>query len=369
MKDKILSLIRSKGPVIPKDISKNFKLDTFFSGAYLSELVETKKLNLTFIRVGGSPLYYLPDQKEQLQSFSKYLNEKDKTAFELLRKEKVLRDNELQPLFRVSMRNMKDFAIQLTVNLPTGQEIFWKWYLLSKEDAEKIIKEKMVQHDIKQMPLQQHPNKPAQLSSHPSPPPTDSHQDEASLLVSPKNIPDPQSIEKIKLLEKEIMDLKAASNKEKTESIKKEHISVSQMTLSVKELQKKTESPPLPSEPLLSEQIVLSNDHFLNTLKSYFDDKQISLEQFTINRKSKDIDLVIKMPTPFGTLDYFCAARDKKRCNEGDLSAAYVKSQVRKLPLLFLTTGMLTKKAQQMLENEFKGHVITKQLENGSKNI
>ena len=54
-------------------------------------------------------------------------------------------------------------------------------------------------------------------------------------------------------------------------------------------------------------------------------------------------------------------AKKKKRCDEKDISAAYMQAQIKKLPLLFLYTHELSKKAQEMLESDaFKNALIKK---------
>src|SRR3989338_4221873 len=142
-KDQIIAIIRNHGPVIPKDLTKKLKIDTIFAGAHLSELVENRKLIVSTAKIGGSPVYFLPDQKDKLEMLYQYLNEKDKAAFDALKQNKILRDIEQPPLIRAAMRSLKDFAVQLTVNLPSGQETFWKWHLLTKDEAEHLIKSKM----------------------------------------------------------------------------------------------------------------------------------------------------------------------------------------------------------------------------------
>jgi len=59
-------------------------------------------------------------------------------------------------------------------------------------------------------------------------------------------------------------------------------------------------------------------------------------------------------------MDFYCKARNKKRCNEADLSTAFVQGELRKLPVIFLTTGDLTKKAKELLSKEFKNIIINK---------
>jgi len=62
----------------------------------------------------------------------------------------------------------------------------------------------------------------------------------------------------------------------------------------------------------------------------------------------------VDVPSPVGKLSYFCRANNKKRVADPDLASAFVQGQFKKLPVLFITPGKLTKKAQGMLKNEFK---------------
>ena len=74
IRDRIIDLIRIKGPVIPAQISKEISTNIIIASAYLSELVDHKKLRLSKLKIGGgSPLYFLPGQEARLQDFSKHL--------------------------------------------------------------------------------------------------------------------------------------------------------------------------------------------------------------------------------------------------------------------------------------------------------
>jgi hypothetical protein len=74
--------------------------------------------------------------------------------------------------------------------------------------------------------------------------------------------------------------------------------------------------------------------------------------------RKNDLDFTVQLPSAVGVLTYYCKAKDKKKINDGDLAAAYVKGENRKLPILFLTTGELTKKAKEMLKKEFKNTTV-----------
>ena len=77
-----------------------------------------------------------------------------------------------------------------------------------------------------------------------------------------------------------------------------------------------------------------------------------------IKRKNKDIECIIFVPSPVGDVEYFCKIKDKKKCNDNDLAGAYVDGQTRNLPMLFITTGDVTKKALVRARNDFSNMKI-----------
>ena len=134
-RDKILGIIRMKGPVLPVQVAKALETSILFASAMLSELVSASLLKVSSVKIGGSPLYYLPEHKSRLQEFSKHLAQKEIEAYDLLKKKTVLRESELEPAIKVALRNMKDYAWPLKVTINNDKEIFWKWYLTTNEDA------------------------------------------------------------------------------------------------------------------------------------------------------------------------------------------------------------------------------------------
>jgi len=138
-KTRILAFIGRTGPIVSNTIAKTLNLNSFLTSALLSELVNQKKLNASFIRVGGSALFYLDDQEEQLMRFTNFLGHKEKETYELLKKEGVLQDKQLHPAVRVAIRDVKDFAIPLKVSRGNEEILFWKFRFFN--DADKKIKE------------------------------------------------------------------------------------------------------------------------------------------------------------------------------------------------------------------------------------
>lgn len=160
IKEKIIQLIKQKGPVIPAQISKEIETNIMMASAYLSELSSDNLVKISNIKIGGSPLYYLPGQEHKLQDFANNLHEKEKKSYDLLKQKKVLRDLKLDSVSRVTLRQIKDFAIPLKVDYKDNSEIFWKWYLLSNKEAEELIKIKLKPARKEVKPIKKETTKP-----------------------------------------------------------------------------------------------------------------------------------------------------------------------------------------------------------------
>ena len=138
-KNKIVEIIRQRGPSLPIHVTKEAELSILFASAILSEMVSNKMLNVSNLKVGSSPLYYIPGQEEMLDNFYTYLPSKEKDSFLLLKKHRILEDDKLQPALRVAMRGIRDFAVLLSMKTETGEKIFWRFHSFPKEEAIKTI--------------------------------------------------------------------------------------------------------------------------------------------------------------------------------------------------------------------------------------
>ncbi len=287
--DKIIRFVAMRGLVLPVQLASELGQSTIITGAILSELVREKKLSISNTKVGGSPVYYIKEQRHRLQELYKHLNEKDKQAYDLLKQKKVLRDIELSPLMRVSLRKIKDFAKPVEVNLRSGRELFWRWYLSPAEEAESIIRSFFQEPKAEPKPAPEQPQKE-------------------------EKVPPPQKKE------------------EQQEAPKKEPAGA-QQKLAKQDPQK---------------------DSLHDKTKKFFNTKNIVIKSISIIRKNSEIDYVLEVPSSVGSIAYYCKAKAKKRCNDSDLASAFVQGQMKKLPVLFITTGDLTKRAKEMLGTEFK---------------
>ena len=140
IKDRIFSFIKLRGPSLPIHVSKDLGITTLFSSAFLSELVSDKRIKISNMRVGSSPIYFLDGQESALEKFSQYLKSREKDAFQLLKEKGFLKDSDQQPAIRVALREIKDFALPLR----NKEEIFWRYFLVPesefKPEEVKLIK-------------------------------------------------------------------------------------------------------------------------------------------------------------------------------------------------------------------------------------
>lgn len=130
LKEKIISILRLKGPSLPVHIARETGLSILFSSAFLSELISDKTVKISYMRVGSSPVYFLPGHSNLLERFSQHLKSKEKDAFELLKAKKFLKDNELDPAIRVALRAIKDFAIPFE----NQGELFWRYFIIPESE-------------------------------------------------------------------------------------------------------------------------------------------------------------------------------------------------------------------------------------------
>jgi len=293
-REKILEFIKLKGPVLPVQISKEIGSNILMAGAHLAELTATNKLKISTIKIGSSPLYYLHGQEAMLQKFAENMNDKEKKAFDLLNQNKILRDSEQEPVIRVALREIKDFAIPLNVNYNNYKEIFWKWYLTDNEEAEQLIKSKL---DI-QKPIEKKIEQ-------------ETIQKQEQQRIEEKQLP----------IQKQL--------KEKSKETKK-----------YKQREKE--------------------DNLLNNIMKFLEKNKINVISTEVIKRNLEIDFIVEIPSVFGNLQYYCKAKNKKSISDSDLSNAYVKGQLKRLPVLVLSSGDLTAKAQEMISKELNNLTFKK---------
>lgn len=148
IKNKMLFFLSQRGPSLPVHLATEIGLSILFTSAFLSELLSEKRIKISNMRVGNSPVYFLQGQEISLEKFSQYLKSKEKDAFLLLKEKKFLKDIEQEPAIRVALRAIKDFAIPFQKN----EEIFWRYFTASETELnikqspeQKLVQEPIIQ--------------------------------------------------------------------------------------------------------------------------------------------------------------------------------------------------------------------------------
>ena len=341
--DQILLYIKANGPVVPTRIAKVIKSEILIASAHLSDLATQGKVKVSNLKIGGSPLYYLQGQEDQLLNFVQgNTNPKDYAVLEVLMEKKVLRESTLDLLSKVALRELKDFAIPLHVRTKDSAELFWKYYLLSSEQTNELIGTILMSEE---------PQKVAEAGI---------VKEEPILEVQTEPVFEKKVVGESKIKEKSIIkeiEKQKDSYRKKGEKIEK------QVEKSIKtEKQETLEKKPVLKkiEPVMKSSAI--EDVFLIEIERYCKEMDIKVEQRDIVRKNKEINLIISIPSVVGRVSFFCKAKSKNKCDEKDLSSAYMEAQIKKLPLLFIYTNNFTKKSQEMLDSGAFDNAVVKKL-------
>ncbi len=325
-KQKILDFVKRKGPILPVQLSNELKESTFITGALLSELVKSGHIKVSTVKVGGSPLYYVDEQKHKLQEYSDHLNEKDREAYEILKERLVLYDKELTPLLRVSLRKINDFAVPVKVHVNNNEELFWRWYLTPISKVEELLKKRFQQES--------QDNKTTTSDA------TDT-KEETKIKEQEKNE------EKTNTQKETTGEQQTQQNNLEAESSKQ----TNQETFANSESFGKEQQ----TQPKDSSKV---QDSLQKMAEDFFKSNEIKVNSVKVIKKNKEIEFLIKVPSAIGEIDFFCRAKEKKKLNENDIANAFVSGQTKKRPVLLLITGELTKKAKESLHTEFTNVIV-----------
>ncbi|MAG37796.1 hypothetical protein CMI45_00190 [Candidatus Pacearchaeota archaeon] len=309
-KERILSIIRINGPSLPVKIAKAIGTPPLFAAAFLSELYKEQKLKMSNLRVGSSPLYYIPGQEDLLESFSNHLNQREKEALNLLKESKILDDESQTPVIRVALRSIKDFAIPIKVRINEQTKTFWKYFLVENAELRSLIQKTL----SSPAPVPQKPIQKPQPQIQPQPQTIQS--------PSPKPSPVPQESPSPKpapILQKPQPQIQTQLSKPSPSTPKP---------------QTKTPKPKIQKQHL-----------FPQNIKSYLEAKDIEILQ-SIEEKKKEFTAKVRIDTLFGKQVFLLLAKEKKKVTESDLTIALQKAQTEKMPALIISPGDLDKKAQ-----------------------
>ncbi|MFA5796669.1 MAG: hypothetical protein WC916_01370 [Candidatus Woesearchaeota archaeon] len=308
-KEKILEIVQ-RGPTIPNRIAKELATETILIGAILSTLIKIGQVKVSRVKIGASPIYYVPEQETRLEEFITHLNEKDQRTVKLLKEKHVLKDSNQDPLIRVSLRTIKDFAKPFEIEEQGRKELYWKYFIATPEEINAGI---TAGHTTRTSEIV------SSIATSPLVPGTHPYEESATGIIPS------QGSESVHAETPKPISIDASSKRE----------------------------PAILAEP----PAVKSKIDFFESVKTKM--YQLNLDIVSKEKiKKSEYTLVVKN---HDTNEYmYCVAKDKKAINEGDISTAFVYAQNKKMPCMFLMTGHLTKKAESMLHKEFKDLRIEK---------
>lgn len=315
IKNKIVEFLRTNGPSLPVKISRNVGMDTLFTSAFLSELLSEKKIKITNMKVGTSPVYFVEGTEKGLEEYSEYLKQKEKEAYLLLKENSFLNDEEQEPAIRVALREIKDFAFPFEEN----NKLFWRYYLIPKSGfkKEEIIPSSIISQVQGELEKE---NKKIEESK-----------EEKSSEIN--NVIEKQSEErKEEIKGKEIT--KPDTKKELERILPTEESNTFQNPFAKKEEKTKKEKP---------------KSEFVTNVISFIKEEEMEIVK-EISHKAKEFNFLTKIESKLGPMTFYTIAKDKKTVTENDLTKILGESQSIPLPALFLSTGELNKKAKEFLD-------------------
>ncbi len=305
-KKRIIALLQNKGPSLPVQISREIKMSTLFISAFLSELKDEKKLKMSNLKVGGTPLYLLDGQEAMLENFQQYLHPKEQEALQLLKKNKILKDSAQDPAIRVALRSIKDFSF----SFKNDEELYWRFLTVTEQEVKdilepiKVISKEKIAEEVKK--------------------------------ITEEKIIEPTALEKTE--EKSEPQL---SKPQKKKIIKQEQeiLPLFENPLALK-----------PKEPK-PEKIKPKSDFVMEVIDYLQKNKITLIEEKEYSKK--EYNCISQIKTDLGPIDFLTQAKDKKTISDSDLDLLLRQAQTIPLPALMLYPEALNKKAQEYEKKYF----------------
>ena len=346
-KQKIMQFIRMRGPNITMRVSNYLKVDSLITSAFLADLFSDKAVKMSSMKVGNSPVYFIPGQEAQLENFSQYISGKEREAFEILKREKVLQDDRQLPAIRVALRSIKDFAFSFEY----GGNLYWRYLTFGENDAFNLINENRV--NFSQLPQNyQRAVQPVNQIQKPVYQPEiviEKKQEIASKIKGVeiiKPVVPPAIEEKIEV--KPYVENPKIHNifdkSEETRSLEKAPI----------EEDRKAESLIKATSKFKKSRIIKKSD-FVLKVEEFLGRENIVIVNI-IKKGKKEYMAVVSVDNDGEKNEYLCIAKEKKSVSDKELMKNLATGQKRNLPVLYISSGEASKKAVEWLD--YLGNVI-----------
>lgn len=324
IKEKIINFLERRGPSLPVHIAKETGLSILFSSAFLSEILSEKRIKMSYMRVGSSPLYFLPGQETFLENFSHALKKKEKEAFMMLKEQRFLKDTEVEPAIRVALREIRDFAIPFQ----NEEGIFWRYYKIPESEFYQSKK----QEETKRIEKQQEAILPKKTYTQEIFDDYHIHNEKAKEIQEIEEVEEtePDTNEKIKVNPKRV-EVETIFDKTPKKIQKKV------------EKKKSTEKKEKKTEKKSNQKS--SSSKFFNRVKTYLSEKQIEIIDI---EEANNTEIVLRVKE--NQKAYLIVAYSKKKITDQEITKAYKKSSELSLPYKILALGEPLKKLDNLIE-------------------
>ncbi len=106
----------------------------------------------------------------------------------------------------------------------------------------------------------------------------------------------------------------------------------------------------------------VEEEDYLMKIKEFISSKEMYTISHNVVRKGREFNYVVDVPSNLGKLRYFVKFKKKKKITDKDLLSALGEAGEKNLPVLFLTNGELTKKAQKYIDENVSGQLVLKNI-------
>jgi len=289
IKVRITEFLAQKGPALPIHLSREISLSPMFSSAILAELANEKKVKISNMKIGSSPLYFLPGDEQKLESFAESnFSGFEKSAFLKLKQNKFLEDEKQESAIRVALRSIRDFAFPFKFQ----GKIFWKYSFIPDEEIEKIL----FAHKM------------------------------------------PAGHEKAEVLEKQVLEKQIPEKREIGGEEDKKEISLDKKEIEPIFDKKERRLRKKPAKKKKS-------PAFLEKVKLFLEKEGIRIISTESSDKAK-----VSARIEVNSRQYFLTAYNKKKVTERDILKAYKKASEFSLPSYILATGEQAKKISELVD-------------------
>ncbi len=307
--DKIMAMVREKGPVLPIEVASYIGKDSFMAKVMLRELVDEGRLKASEEQVGSSYVYFLPGQENAASA----------------------KINELLKSSEKRVKHFSDKPISDDPDILKKREEFAKRFEHAMKDEPKEPKRQAARPpEPLSVPSESRPF----IISAPEPKPILTQK----FMEFPKPVPRPPELTKrasapiVKVVERAAPPRLAPMPK---------NISVSRIITSA------------PAKKSVD---------FVELASTYLRGSHAEILETTTVKKGKEANLIANIPSSIGTVRFFVKIKSKKKVNEADLSMAYTEGMQHRLPVFFLTDGNMTGVAKE-LADRLEGYLKVKSLQ------